>query len=74
MVTLFFRTLCTCLNFICICLDTDGKTVTNYHGKEDGVKDYAKDQGKSQTDEGERYRDTKKKNKGRRVSVIKINK
>jgi hypothetical protein len=43
--------------------------VIKYIGKEAGIKDHTHDNKKAQSDEGERYRDTKKKNKGRRVSV-----
>lgn len=50
--------------------DTDGKKVTNYKGKEDGITDYDNKHGHANKNEGERYRDTKKKNKGRRVSVF----
>ena len=49
--------------------DTDGKEVKKYHGKEDGKVKYENDKGTKQSNEHERYKDTKKKNKGRRVSV-----
>jgi len=49
--------------------DTDGLKVTNYKGKEDGVTDFANSHGDSQKKDHERFRDTKRKNKGRRVSV-----
>ena len=49
--------------------DTEGKKVTNYKGTEKGLTDYDNSHGNAQSNEGERYKKSKKKNKGRKVTV-----
>lgn len=48
---------------------TDGKDVKPYHGTEKGVTDYANEHGKQNKDQGERFKTSKRKNKGRKVTV-----
>jgi len=43
--------------------------VTNYKGVEKGLTDFDKAHGNAQSNEGERYKNSKKKNKGRKVTV-----
>jgi hypothetical protein len=43
--------------------------VTNYKGTEKGLTDYDNSHGNSASNEGERYKKSKKKNKGRKVTV-----
>ncbi|CAL8097471.1 unnamed protein product [Orchesella dallaii] len=51
--------------------DTKGKNVKPYHGTEKGLTDYANDAEKSNKNEGERFKSSKRKNKGRKVSGFK---
>ncbi|CAG7826448.1 unnamed protein product [Allacma fusca] len=51
--------------------DTEGKKKTDYEGGEKGITDFAKSHGNSQSNEGGRYKDSKKKNKGRKVTGFK---